>query len=63
MILDDAVWYDSIESKDSDVVDVVGVGPCAPVAIGCDVRSSDPLGLGEGRIVIIDESEGGTVSV
>ena len=58
--LDVAVWYDSIESIDSVVV---GVGACAPVASGRDVRSSDPLGFGDGRIVMMDESEGGTVSV
>ena len=63
MMLDVAVWYDSIDSIDSDEVEVVGVGPCAPVASGCEVRSSEPLGFGDGRIVRIEESEGGIVSV
>ena len=64
MILDeDAVWYDSIESSDSEAVVVVGVGPWAPVASGRFAKSSEPFGFGDGRIVMIDDSDGGTVSV
>ena len=60
MTLLDAVWNDSIESIDSVVV---GVGACAPVASGRIVRSSEPFGVCAARIVRIDESDGGIVSV
>lgn len=48
----DAVWYELIDRAES-----VGVGACAPVARGCEVRSSDPLGLGAGRMVIMEDRE------
>ena len=57
---DEAVWYDSIDIIESVVV---GVGAWAPTASGCSVRSSEPFGLGDGRMVRMEESEGGTVSV
>ena len=44
------------------IMDSVGVGPCAPTAGGCPVRSSEPFGFGAGRIVRIDEREGGAES-
>ena len=47
---DEAVWNDSIDRRES-----VGVGPCAPVASGLAVRSSEPLGLCAGRIVRIED--------
>ena len=48
----EAVWYDSIEIADSE-----GVGAFAPVARGWVVRSSEPFGLGLGRMVNTDDSE------
>ena len=53
----DAVWKDSMETIDSE-----GVGALAPVARGREVKSSEPLGLGAGRIVKIEEREEGAAS-
>ena len=50
--IEPAVWYESIVMSES-----VGVGPCAPVASGWDVRSSEPFGVWAGRMVRIDESD------
>ena len=47
-----AVWNESMVMSES-----VGVGPCAPTASGRVVRSSEPLGLGLGRTVRIEERE------
>ena len=45
-----------------DMRESVGVGACAPVAKGRVVKSSEPLGLGEGRTVRMDEREGGVAA-
>ena len=50
---DEAVWYDSIDIRDS-----VGVGPCAPVARGRALRSSEAFRFGAGRMVRMEESDG-----
>lgn len=47
---DEAVWYDSMEMRES-----VGVGPCTPVARGRVVKSSEPFGLSPGRIVRMED--------
>lgn len=54
--MDPAVWYESMVMSES-----VGVGPCTPVARGCEVRSSEPLGLWIGRMVRMDERDEASV--
>lgn len=50
---DDAVWKESMV-----MIESVGVGPWGPVALGREVRSSDPFGFGEGRMVRMEERDG-----
>lgn len=43
----------------TDIMESVGVGPFAPTARGRSVRSSEPFGFGAGRMVRIEDKDGG----